>query len=134
VSGDILDAIDGALDDYATSKDAMRWVPPEDQPEPLVPTAMIPASINVDLSGFIRGMQQLSEAMGSIVRDIAETMQPAGKFAWRLGHAIDADERPRWHKRRCRECNPRGNPLPLAVNGHEYARRRKARGKRNRGR
>lgn len=31
MSGDILDAIDGALEDWGTSPDAMRWQPPEAQ-------------------------------------------------------------------------------------------------------
>jgi hypothetical protein len=133
VSGDILDAIDGALFDYATSKDAMRWQPPEEQPEPLLPTPMIPVNIDIDLSGFMRGFEQLGEVMESLVRGFAEALKPVGKFVQRISHDIDAREHPRWHKRRCRTCNPRGNPRPLAVNGHEYRRRRKARMRRNRG-
>ncbi|NEA21598.1 hypothetical protein [Actinomadura bangladeshensis] len=33
----------------------------------------------------------------------------------------------RTHQRRCRRCNPAGNPAPLTVDGMAYARRRKAR-------
>ncbi|MFE9099867.1 hypothetical protein [Actinomadura geliboluensis] len=33
----------------------------------------------------------------------------------------------RTHQRRCRLCNPAGNPAPLTVDGTAYARRRKAR-------
>ena len=34
------------------------------------------------------------------------------------------------HRRRCRSCNPAGNPKPLNVNGADYARRRKNRRRR----
>lgn len=34
------------------------------------------------------------------------------------------------HRRRCRSCNPAGNPKPLKVNGADYARRRKNRRRR----
>lgn len=36
----------------------------------------------------------------------------------------------RRHRRRCRACNPAGNPRPLKVNGADYARRRKNRRRR----
>lgn len=36
----------------------------------------------------------------------------------------------RRHRRRCRICNPAGNPRPLTVNGAEYHRRRSRRRRR----
>lgn len=38
----------------------------------------------------------------------------------------------RQHRRRCRRCNPRGNPRPLPIDGRAYARRRRARVRRGR--
>lgn len=45
-------------------------------------------------------------------------------------HDLSAAMDPRGHRRHCRACYPRGNPRPLAVTGHEYQRRRKARQRR----
>lgn len=49
-----------------------------------------------------------------------------------LAPTIYGDEFRR-HRRRCRICNPRGNPLPMKADGREYARRLKARRRRGRG-
>jgi hypothetical protein len=48
----------------------------------------------------------------------------------RAFHDLYAAGLPGKHKRQCPECNPRGNPRPLAADGHEYQRRRKARQRR----
>jgi hypothetical protein len=52
--------------------------------------------------------------------------------ALRAVHDLYAAWRPGEHKRRCPKCNPAGNPRALAVDGHEYQRRLRNRGKRGR--
>ncbi|MFC6080976.1 hypothetical protein [Sphaerisporangium aureirubrum] len=45
-------------------------------------------------------------------------------------HREDYGDQYTRHRRRCYACNPAGNPLPLTIDGHEYARRRRARARR----
>lgn len=59
---------------------------------------------------------------------ITTTLADEGFCFW--GRAVGAC----WHKpRRCRVCNPYGNPPKLCINGREYRRRSAARKRRRRG-
>lgn len=84
--------------------------------------------VTVDVSGFVDGMRQMCEAIARLGEVCAKAMRPIGLLA---ALCIGRHERPRG-RARCRRCNPHGNPGPLAVNGHEYSRRRKARQRRKR--
>jgi hypothetical protein len=130
----ILAAIDGALADHETSADAMRWSPDRvicDGGRPLMPAppsallglgSMDPAclgaifqpvslSISADFSQFAAAMQRMAEA---VVESLIPASKRATAFVSRLAHELDRRERPRWHLRNCRTCNPRGNPPPEA--------------------
>ena len=48
-------------------------------------------------------------------------------------HDLHAVLYPRRHWGYCRACNPRGNPPPLAADGHDYQRRARARQRRKKG-
>jgi hypothetical protein len=75
--------------------------------EPLVPVRWpVSLTITVDYSGFSAELE-------------------------RLIHRLDQLMFPRKH-RRCRTCHPRSVSRPLAVNGHEYHRRQRARTRRKR--
>lgn len=129
-TGDILDAIDGALRDHAVSGDAMRWCPdPEAREEDDGPGDDGGASVllTVDVSGFVEAIQRMSEAIASLAAPFAKM---TGQFL-QLAPCVLGHDRPR-DRHRCRKCNPHGNPGPLAVSGSEYNRRRKARQTRKR--
>jgi hypothetical protein len=119
--GDILDVIDGALRDHAVSADAMRWSP---DPETLGEddTSLL---LRIDVSGFVEAMQRMSEAIAALAAPFAKMRE---RFLY-LAPCVLGHDRPR-DRHRCPKCNPRGNPGPLAVNGHEHNRRRKARQRR----
>jgi hypothetical protein len=74
-----------------------------------------------------RGTQALGEAL-------ATALTPVLRAAVEAFHDLGAALEPRRHRDRCRSCNQRGNPGPLAVNGHEYRRRSLARKRRKGGR
>ena len=146
--GDILDAIDSSLRDNSVSADAMRWSPDREVAEAqehwqpwrdLPPRTSIrqqgPAvileeadwgAIGAGLNAFVRSFAEDMQAMG---RTMSKALQPLADLAARSAHDRDARERPRWHRNRCRQCNPAGNPLPLP-GGREYRRRQKARKRR----
>jgi hypothetical protein len=77
------------------------------------------------MSGFAEAMRLAGEEVGRLLAAFGKALGPF--FA--LAACIEGHERPR-DRHRCRKCNPHGNPGPLAVNGHEYDRRRKARQRR----
>lgn len=136
---DILDAIDSSLRDNSVSADAMRWTPDPEAAELTGegytrgdgaggwPTLVIVDevdwdAISAELNAFFRSFAEAAQAMG-------QTLHPFAEMAARTVHARDARERPRWHRIRCRQCNPAGNPLPLP-GGQEYQRRQQARRRR----
>ncbi len=114
----ILDAIDGALHDYAVSTDAMRWAPEESR------TASAP-SLD-DIGAIFRRLTEDWQRMAEAMRPVVEAHAKAcAKFT----HSIDRGLWPDRH-RRCVTCQPWRKPKPLAVNGHEYQRRLRARRRR----
>lgn len=80
----VLAAIDGALQDYETSGDAMRWVPPEDR-EP-DPEAVLAASRAV-LDGVSLGMEQFMAAMRQLTASVSEALEPWAEFLRKLAPA-----------------------------------------------
>jgi hypothetical protein len=113
---DILDTIDGALGDWATSGDAMRWSPE-------------PGKVPAGLPGF---QEQISlEALTRLAEAVRPVMMSMAQFAEGMRSVGDAilglkgvqasfviyDEcclLVPCASARCRACNPRGNPPPVA--------------------
>ena len=126
----VLDSIDGALRDYATSADAMRWSPePENVKEGLEPcdcgVTDFARLINTEaLAAFHRS---LNEAFSIMAGTMGRTLEAFTGMYHPLMAIYD-----RRHRNRCHVCNPAGNPLPFP-GGAEYHRRRKARQRRRRG-
>lgn len=77
---------------------------------------------------FQRGIEQMRASFTAIFQSISVHTRSAhpSLALWIYGG------RYRRHRRSCRLCNPNGNPPPLAVNGADYTRRRKARARRRR--
>lgn len=127
--GDILDVIDGALRDNTVSGDAMRWRPEPEAPEAREDHADDGAAVlaSIDLSGFMEAMREAGEAL---LRFGTTVWKALGQFL-PLAPCVIGHERQR-DRARCRRCNPKGNPRPLAVNGHEYTKRQRARRRRRR--
>lgn len=71
---DVLAAIDGALRDYETGADAMRWVPPGDR-GPLAIAAPLMLDIRVDVEPFMAAMRQMAEAVNRAMRPWAELVR-----------------------------------------------------------
>lgn len=156
IVADILDTIDGALFDFATSKDAMRWQPPEDR-EPEAPPVEIGSgrifaaggdgewtdigytgggiSFQLDTEAINEQIAALGRWIGGFARQmtvaINDGLEPFRKYAATVA-MIAHVQQPGSHGH-CRVCHPEQAPRPLAVDGHEYARRRKARQRRKRG-
>ena len=127
VPGDILEAIDGALADYAVSYDAMRWCPDGKEP-PCVSGDGYTRSgtgpqewpavefiLNVDVSQCARVIEQMAAAFAELGIAVIGALKG---FA-----ALTAQP----------DLTPgNGSPGPLCINGQEYARRRQARRRRAR--
>jgi hypothetical protein len=125
VTSGILDQIDGALRDFDTSGDAMRWWVPEGERRPW-PDAVAPVAGTIDTEEFTRALNELGAA-------ITRAFRPVIEDTVRQFHALSAVLFPSQH-RRCVTCHPGRKPKPLAVDGHEYQRRLAARRRRKRGR
>jgi hypothetical protein len=126
VTSGILDQIDGALRDFETSTDAMRWVPEgkrEFKPAHTGATA-VGLALTVDTAEFTRALNELGAA-------VARAFRPVFEDTARQFHALSAALFPVQH-RRCVTCHPSRKPKPLAVDGHEYQRRLRARRRRRR--
>ena len=129
--GDILDLIDCALEDCSASDDAMRWNPEParvicDGGRPLRPERWSPWR-----HGAWGYTVTVIDATGEAVEGATVTfsVSPETRAAVsRMFHFDHPLSRRRYS--RCPLCNPRGNPGRLAVDGREYARRRKARKRR----
>jgi hypothetical protein len=137
VTADVLARIDGALTDYGyidfgETGSSMRWRPepppePEDQGDeedgaliPLRPGLMIAVHFRDTRHGWnicVRAEARRADQLPGLARDMK------ARYARQPG----LHPRPASH---CEECNPRGNPGPLAVDGRAYQRRIKSRRKR----
>lgn len=117
----ILDSIDGAVRDWETSRDAMRWVPGEARGGlPPARDGAVHVQVHVDVA-------PLAEALGLMLADLTRLLgsftSAAGSAAGEIVHlAAVLGVRP---ERR------RGGGR-LAVDGHAYQRRLRARRKRKR--
>jgi hypothetical protein len=138
-TSEVLASIDGALAaygtvDYGDTGDQMRWRPETpglvicDDGQPLPLARWSPPAVRTDVTeaGIGRPDVLLRFAAGW------EAFSVEVVNATRAIHDLYAVWRSPQHKRRCRECNPRGNPPPLKVDGREY--RRRIRNRRKRGR
>jgi hypothetical protein len=101
---EILDSIDGALADYAVSKDAMRWKPPPEDPEPEVCATVDPGdggrlhigapalyvAVRPDMSQFEATMQQ---ALGMLapLKSLAALLATANQDRARRISAMHSD-------------------------------------------
>lgn len=70
----VLDSIDGAIRDYETSKDAMRWAPPEDRAAAETP-GDLDGAVNVE-ARIVAWATSAAEAYMASMRGIAEAMWP----------------------------------------------------------
>lgn len=152
-----LAAIDGALDDWGTSGDAMRWTPDPgrvicDGGRPLWPerwnvwrrgdwsyrvtaigAAALPPSVNVEFRFDVEPFNQAMAAAGRALAVFGHDLSIATAKAFGVPpHLLGIGGHERSRVARCRRCNPAGNPFPLAVNGREYRRRQRARRRRSR--
>jgi hypothetical protein len=137
---DVLASIDGALTacgyiDSGEVGSSMRWRPEPPEPELEwrdVDDLRAPGSLDDDRPGFTatahyRTRQGFNVCVRATVYSEAARAKAAAKMA-KARHPC-----PGWFPRpasRCGDCNPRGNPGPLAVNGGEYQRRLRNRRKR----
>jgi hypothetical protein len=125
VGTDVLESIDGALRDFETSTDAMRWLPEDKRaPSPAGERAHDPLAValTVDVEEFARSLNELIDVLARAFRAVVED-------AARQVRSLSAALFPARH-RRCRTCQPGWKPL--AVDGREYHRRQQARRKRKR--
>lgn len=132
----ILDTIDGALRDYETSGDAMRWTPEEKSGIPVrdgisVDIDIDTADFDAALEAFSRSMDRAAEAITRMFGAVKSAVESTALALGQMGHSMHLSLHPGQHKR-CVTCHPWRKPKPLAVNGHEYQRRLKARLRRNR--
>ena len=155
---DTLNAIDAALEgwsgyDQVVSPDAMRWAP--ETPGPSSSGRLTPLSAgaatfgdttyrHINTAPTPEQLRQATEAFQHIVQ-----RNHAGLLAWmrlvadhvnKAVRSVHIGTAPvayggdyRRHRRRCRVCNPAGNPKPLKADGADYRRRRKNRNRRRRG-
>lgn len=79
--------------------------------------------VRLDTRPFIRMLERAQRGLAAAARVLFP--EPADFF--RRLHQAEHGDRYAQHRRRCRICNPAGNPRPLPINGHEYTRRRRAR-------
>jgi hypothetical protein len=124
----VLASIDGALTDYGYIESgevgsSMRWrpEPPEAEPDPEWHNLDDLHFLDGDRPEFtVTAHYRTSAGFNACVR--ATVYSEAARVAMaKVRHPY-----PGWSPRpasRCEECNPRGNPGPLAVNGSEYQRR-----------
>jgi hypothetical protein len=132
----VLEAIDGALQDYSVSADAMRWVPESGSLAPRRAghefSVVIIDEVDWDAAEqaateafetFRRGMQKVAEAFAASM----VALGPLEKIVHDMSAVID----PRDH-RKCRTCHPQAFLTPAWSGGREYHRRLKARQRRKR--
>jgi hypothetical protein len=138
-----LAAIDGALRDYETSGDAMRWVPEAGkvicdggQPLQLLP----PVGCSTVLWGAptlmrvptmdVLSASQFQRAIANFAVAFEETASQFAAITAIVNHDMALAFFPGLHGQKgCRRCNPRSYSAPLAINGDAYRRRQKNRSK-----
>lgn len=134
---DVLASIDGALTacgsvDYGETGDSMRWHPGRvicDDGRPLWPAPrMVPPVLewdDDDPPGFtVTAHYRTCQGFNACVR--ATVYTEADRKATERKMAKARRPYPGWSPRpasRCSDCNPAGNPEPLAVDGRAYQRR-----------
>jgi len=81
---DILDTIDGALTDYGTSPDAMRWSPEPEAANP-GPHLYVEPRIQRSIQTWIHvEIEPFREAISRAMRAFAEVWQPVYTAMWKL--------------------------------------------------
>lgn len=140
MTADVLASIDGALHDYQTSGDAMRWTADRvicDGGRPLR-IGRRPADILRDL-GLAFSSEEAAASLATLGRQfqvlgqaMTDAYAPMIKSALEAAHAFDLALRPALHRRQCARCRPAACAKPLCINGHEYRRRQRNRRKRRR--
>lgn len=112
-TSEVLDQIDGALEDWAVGPDAMRCNAPADaglsSTRRVIPRPHVEFLATVNIAPFVGAMQQMAATLARMtvpLKKIAQAMADVEK-----GY----DE---------------NHPRPLCIDGHAYARRRKARKRR----
>lgn len=128
-----LTLIDGALHDWDTSPDAMRWTPdakPAADPIDGISMAQLAEGFQLLHDTLTHSLSSFFANCSAVFAELADAIGPMLEHA--AQHEADAEARPSWHERRCPTCNPRcANTAPWTY-GPEYQRRRKARARRNR--
>lgn len=109
VTTDILAAIDGAVRDWETSADAMRWSP---EPVRLKPPPPVWMEVMVDVEGFHRAITGMAETVNQMARGFSEANQSLARALANMGHTWDARDNPKAHVR-CARCHPCANPGPM---------------------
>lgn len=107
----VIDAIDNALDDWQVSGDAMRWTPDPPPASPTLPSAAT-VFLTVDLRPFVAAIEGIAKAaarLGPVLNRYAQINREIAREGERDGLR-------------------RHQPIPLAINGAEYRRRRNRRG------
>jgi hypothetical protein len=154
----VLAGIDATLQSWETGEDAAQWHAdggPDELAEEeyagiqgLSPTLVIydeawqidtealaafGREVMASMDGVRQWAQQVWPPLTRAMNDAGKLIASAYGFTWDGGelhyHTADA---PRRLLRRCRLCSPQANPLPLAVDGHDYRRRQLARRRRRR--
>ena len=121
--------IDGALRDYEASADAMRWAPDRvicdgggvlpiesrDGPS-VIPAGLPPREFAVRvIESFALWGSAYIEAATPVIRAFAEAWNKlAAASSHDLSVSFLSPANKRRHRRRCRRCNPWGNPKPSA--------------------
>lgn len=118
----VLASIDACLDDDAVSEDAMRWAPGEPGPTPTFPMVTIATDVSAFMEGMRRAAESALEGFGKAFGPLLSATQSA------MHRSVYSGDRR--HARRCPVCTPAGFPKPLAIDGGEYNRRRRRRGRR----
>lgn len=111
MTGDILEAIDNAIDDWSVSHDAMRWTPETPEEPVRHEWAILPEPVHTEVPwppDLIVGIGVQMAEFGAGIRAAMAALDAMGEA---LGKALNAA----------------AGPKPLPIDGHEYARRRRRR-------
>lgn len=99
-------------------------------PRPVAPTLpLTPGEVEV-LRRFADDAIRQHEALGRVFQAFARGLLKATKRMHATTAPTVYGDGYLRHRRRCRSCNPAGNPKPLKVNGADYTRRRNRRHRR----
>lgn len=109
---DILDLIDGAIEDYVLSSDAMRWQPePDVRAEAHIQAAAYGQSYVI--AGLANGWaRQMHDALDAWAAQLVPAIRAVQQIAKHLGHEqppTDPRERALWHVRN-RNTGPKQAP------------------------